>query len=344
MDHPLKLCAYNQTVQRLLGFDITAAEFSDASLKEWMLTLTPRSDAGLWIVPFRGIPESYVRFPLDLVYLDEDRRVVDLVESFPASRVSISSPSATSVLILPAHSIRSSRTKSGDQLDIDVPEEMERKRKRTSNSSGVAGTKTHSDRPMTERSDAIAGLASAKASLIDEAPTSQPETSVPVSKTEKSLMDRMEDWWNHGISRDDRKAPREPSPPLIAHFWTGAAPEAHTIRDISASGLYVVTKERWYLGTTIRVILTKSDKRDLSSERSICVHSRAVRWGNDGVGLQFVLKDKVETRRGEAALEDGADRKELDLFLKRPSTFGQSTQPILVSTAKNRTKDLRNCA
>ena len=48
------------------------------------------------------------------------------------------------------------------------------------------------------------------------------------------------------------------------------------------------------------------------AERTICVHSRAVRWGKDGVGLQFVL-EKDSNDSSMAA----ADRKALDRFLNR---------------------------
>ena len=48
------------------------------------------------------------------------------------------------------------------------------------------------------------------------------------------------------------------------------------------------------------------------SERTICVHSRAVRWGKDGVGLQFVLQKDSEDPSMAAA-----DRKALDRFLQR---------------------------
>jgi hypothetical protein len=43
---------------------------------------------------------------------------------------------------------------------------------------------------------------------------------------------------------DPRRVSREPAPGLAAHFWTGAAPEAHRVRDVSSSGLYLVTDER----------------------------------------------------------------------------------------------------
>jgi hypothetical protein len=62
--------------------------------------------------------------------------------------------------------------------------------------------------------------------------------------------------------------------------------------------------------------LQKAGDHDQISERSIQVMSRAVRWGNDGVGLQFVLPENQEPRNGKSAQMDGAGRKELARFLK----------------------------
>ena len=78
-----------------------------------LATLALKSGEGLWMAPFRGIPETDMRVPLDLIYLDEDCRVIDVVESFPTFRVTPSSPRAASVLALPTHSIYSSQTQAG---------------------------------------------------------------------------------------------------------------------------------------------------------------------------------------------------------------------------------------
>jgi hypothetical protein len=120
-------------------------------------------------------------------------------------------------------------------------------------------------------------------------------------------------WW----SPDPRTAPREPLPGLAAYYWNGAAPQAHPIRDISSTGLYVVTEERWYPGTLILMTLQKTDAGGKTTERSIAVQSRAVRWGNDGVGLQFVLPDPRDARRRQGQMDGGADRKELEQFLEQ---------------------------
>jgi hypothetical protein len=50
---------------------------------------------------------------------------------------------------------------------------------------------------------------------------------------------------------------------------------------------------------------------------SLAVHSRAVRWGNDGVGLQFIPQDTPAARKGLNPLVSGADQKELNQFLEQ---------------------------
>ena len=102
-------CAYNQTRECFLGLEVTAGDFSYKALgMEGALSLNPNE--GLWLTPFRGLPDSGVTAPLDLIYLDKECRVVDLVESFPVLHKNPSRPIAESLLMLPAHSIASSET------------------------------------------------------------------------------------------------------------------------------------------------------------------------------------------------------------------------------------------
>jgi hypothetical protein len=121
----------------------------------------------------------------------------------------------------------------------------------------------------------------------------------------------LERWW----SPDPRRAPREPAPGVAAYYWSGGNAEAHSVKDISSTGLYMVTEERWYPGTLILMTLQDTDGGTESAERSIQVHSRAVRCGDDGVGLQFILS-KSKDANGKT-LVNGVDEKELERFLQR---------------------------
>jgi len=121
---------------------------------------------------------------------------------------------------------------------------------------------------------------------------------------------------------DPRKAPRSALPWLVAYFFTGGRPVAHGIRDISATGVYVFTEDRWYPGTVIRITLT--DKRNPSSERSLTINAKVVRSAEDGVGFQFVLKDEKDSRNASASGVDsqvqGVYRRETEEFLLRMSS------------------------
>lgn len=118
---------------------------------------------------------------------------------------------------------------------------------------------------------------------------------------------------------DPRRAPRVAIPWLGAYFFTGGKPVAYAVRDISTSGMYVLTEERWYPGTVIRVTLT--DRRDPTPERSITVNALVARPGNDGVGLAFVLNEDIRSGKSSAidSRAQGIDRDQIELFLYRVS-------------------------
>lgn len=160
------------------------------------------------------------------------------------------------------------------------------------------------------------------------APTEKPETEHPSKQADprqekpwmdparqpaKSPLGRLGRWLFQG-NDDPRHGARRPVEGLAAHFFTGGAPQAHAVRDVSPTGLYVVTAERWYPGTVIRMTLTKPGKGVESAKRSITVQARSVRWGNDGVGLEFVL-EAPKSRHGQSNPLDGADREVLGHFL-----------------------------
>ena len=79
----------------------------------------------------------------------------------------------------------------------------------------------------------------------------------------------------------------------------------------------MVTEERWYPGTVVLMTLQQTADEAEIAENSISVHSRAVRWGSDGVGLQFIPQDAPAAQSGLNKLEHGANRRDLDLFLGR---------------------------
>ena len=317
-----RLCAYNQTRECFLGLEVAPADLSVAELKALLGKLALKSGEGLWMEPFRGIPDTNMRVPLDLLYLDEDCRVIETVESFPTFHAN-SSLHAASVLALPTHSIYSSQTQPGDQLVLCVAEEMQHRLEQFFSANSAAGGVQSG---VLLRGKTSWSGASDVAELADlstrERPKSSPPKEIGPSQSKTENVSQPMGWLERLLSAGSRKpelrkAPREPLPGLAAYYWTGAAPKAHSVRDISSTGLYVVTEERWYPGTLILMTLQEEDGGEDSAERSISVHSRAVRWGNDGVGLQFIPQDAPEARKGLNTLAHGVDKKELEQFLER---------------------------
>ena len=123
----LRFCVYDQTSEGFLSLGVTTADTLPSRLKLLIGRHTLRYDEGLWIVPSTGFHtfSTGMTAPIDLVYLDEQHRVVHIVESFPKFRLAPLKANAASLLALPAHTIYSSQTMPGNQLVICVAEEME---------------------------------------------------------------------------------------------------------------------------------------------------------------------------------------------------------------------------
>jgi|WetSurMetagenome_2_1015567.scaffolds.fasta_scaffold12355_6 hypothetical protein len=286
-------CAYSETRKCILGVEIASGDFSAITLAERLPMLTAKSGAGLWMNPFRGLPEIDVSVPLDLLYLDSDYRVIETVEFYPTFRVSPACPPAASVLALPAHSIFASHTQPGDQLAIGLAEEIGRHFHLFPGSIDSAGAAQNiANAPPPERT---------APERRPEAPA--PATEVAPDESSKKKATKPKGWLQRLLNPDPpepRKAAREAVPGLAAYFWTGGTPMAHTIRDISSTGLYMLTEERWYPGTLIQMTLKKTDSMNPGAVCSIALMAKVNRWGNDGVGLSFIVRDKRHPRMDEA--------------------------------------------
>ena len=261
-----------------------------------------------------------MRVPLDLIYLDEECRVIEVVESFPTFRVSSSSPRAAAFWrCRPTRSIRRRPNRAISWCSA-WPKRCSAAWSGSPSAGGVSG----------EVQSAVLLRASRYGAAVrvlwrwEIAPR---RTAGPIEPYEMDL-DRAGDEGRQAaeelagalvVSGSEKSSRHEEGstgvvPGLAAYYWTGAAPSAHSIRDISSTGLYVVTEERWYPGTLILMTLQESDSGTQSMEQSISVHSRAVRWGNDGVGLQFIPHNTCG-QRGRIPWWPGRTKGKLDRFL-----------------------------
>lgn len=112
-----KLQVRNLTRETVLATGLEVAR-SGATRRKGLLgrdSLAP--GGGLWIVPCESVHTFFMRFPIDLVYLDRQHRVRKVRHSVGAWRLS-ACLSAHSILELPAGTAMASKTQRGDSLEL----------------------------------------------------------------------------------------------------------------------------------------------------------------------------------------------------------------------------------
>jgi hypothetical protein len=116
---------------------------------------------------------------------------------------------------------------------------------------------------------------------------------------------------------NQRRAKRFPTPGLVAYYWTGGEPYSYHVGDMSATGLFLLTKERWAPGTLIQMTLQQQDGRIMNADSSISVLSEVVRWGENGAGFNFILSDYENVSDYGFGPGETIDRKSVERFLQR---------------------------
>lgn len=109
---------------------------------------------------------------------------------------------------------------------------------------------------------------------------------------------------------DRRRGERRNSPELAAYLWIGTLPKPASVRDISSTGVYLLTRERWAPGDLVSMTLQRRGPLEGSFDRRVAVQARAVRWGDDGIGMSFVLPTGVDLRLWESPLKSAAEQTE----------------------------------
>jgi hypothetical protein len=121
-------------------------------------------------------------------------------------------------------------------------------------------------------------------------------------------------WFARSLFKERRSTERYIAPHLAAYYWTGAHAPSHSVRDISSTGTYLVTEDRWHPGTLLMITLQKPvTAADTRPSRSIRVQSKVIRSGADGVGFAFVFPRTADPRHSGASPQ-GADQNDLIAF------------------------------
>jgi uncharacterized membrane protein (UPF0127 family) len=112
--------AFNRTRTTYLATDLMIASTHWTRFRGLMAKDSSRfaRGQGLWINPSHGIHTFAMRFPIDAVYLDQERFVIHIEEGLKPWRMAAVRVRAASVIELPIGMVKESLTAVGDQVDV----------------------------------------------------------------------------------------------------------------------------------------------------------------------------------------------------------------------------------
>jgi hypothetical protein len=116
-DPDLRLQVKNLTRDTVLATCLEVANTSSKRNKGLLGRECLSSGEGLWIIPCEAVHTFWMRFAIDLVYLDRKKQIRKLVSDVHPWRMS-ACLWAHSVLELPSGTIRNTQTQLGDTLDF----------------------------------------------------------------------------------------------------------------------------------------------------------------------------------------------------------------------------------
>jgi hypothetical protein len=140
-------------------------------------------------------------------------------------------------------------------------------------------------------------------------------TTAPADRGGKQFSKWLRSWFSPDPMPDPRLCQRTYNPPLVAYYWTGGTPKPHVVADISPEGLYLVSDDRWVPGTRVTMALQRTDQMSDLPESWIAVDVNVVRWGNDGLGGEFIPAVLSLGYSAARRMELRADKESLERFL-----------------------------
>jgi uncharacterized protein len=110
--------AIDRTSGKELALNLSVADTLFARMKGLLGRRSLPSGEGLWIKPCNSVHTFGMQFPIDVVFLDKEKRVVGLAKTLRPNRISRLYYEASSVIELPAGTIDASDTVTGDHIEV----------------------------------------------------------------------------------------------------------------------------------------------------------------------------------------------------------------------------------
>jgi uncharacterized protein len=114
----LKVSVRNLTRNAVLGEAVDVADTSEKRRTGLLKHTGLAPGEGLWIKPCESVHTFFMKFAIDLVYIDKKLKVRKARKAVPAWRLS-ACLTAHSILELPAGTIERTGTQAGDELSIE---------------------------------------------------------------------------------------------------------------------------------------------------------------------------------------------------------------------------------
>jgi hypothetical protein len=125
-----------------------------------------------------------------------------------------------------------------------------------------------------------------------------------VLKPDSETLSASINWLEKFVTPEADRAERRVVEQFAAYRWNGSTLVQGTVRDISSSGLYLITDERWEPGSVIALTLQREGPLDPDPTRRVTTQTKVIRCGPDGVGLSFLwAKDDPQSRQWDSLLE-----------------------------------------
>lgn len=115
-----KAYVFNRSRNAFVASELRKADTHWSRLRGLMGT-SPQNfphGCGLWIVPCQGVHTMWMRYAIDVLYLDENKTVVHIEENVQPWRITPMHFEATTVIEVRSSTVMTSGTRVGDTLEI----------------------------------------------------------------------------------------------------------------------------------------------------------------------------------------------------------------------------------
>ena len=112
----MKAC--NSRNSKVLSDNVEIADSILKRMKGLLGKSNMQTGEALWIKPCMSIHTFWMRFPIDVVFLNKKNQVLTIMRNLQPNRMTRLYPKAASVLELPAGVIDATSTEVGDELEI----------------------------------------------------------------------------------------------------------------------------------------------------------------------------------------------------------------------------------